>query len=1219
MKKYKLIIFIICIAYYQLNAQTPTPEEILRSYSIQPVEPTTSSLGRYGEYQMDYSNGLPDISIPLYEIKSGDLIVPITLRYQGGGIKVQQEATWVGLGWDLFYGGQVTRVVHGFPDEDEPDVSQWPTASQIRDYMDQYKSDMDNSYLKYLAEGKTAGYSFMPDEYYYNAGMESGKFVGEAEKVLIPYKPVKIKGGSTGWSITNSEGITYSFKKNETSTYTAQHVISRYTSAWGVEKITSPHNHTITYEYQTDGNYVPDKASMYQGYYHSYIDISAPWYSESNINHTIPLQKTILGMKIESTKPQYIYFEGGRATFILSPRTDITNNDGSAPIQKLDRILIERIQENGLYEPVKYFQLNYFYRENRLFLSGVDEVSKGESKQVAKFEYDTTPLPDKGSYSYDYCEYYNGSMNITPIPRYNILTRGGEIISFGGANKNVVESYTKAGTLISVVYPTKGRTVFTWENHRYGSAQPIYDRQYTKEESVRVAGSSDITCSDNHPPHKEDNYITFTNYVDQSINVSGLIKLINTTDFQHEKYDWGSITFTDLTSGRVWLSKSLSKYTTISINEVISLQANHTYSVRVMTNCSNVTAYLGFTYNNYDPNTDKYNYPYGGLRIKAITNYDADGKFLDRSKFTYTIPDNPNKSSGYITNTADVLLSKHTKSVGCVYKNPGYLDPDYTNEYTETHLYYDNPTTGIYSNNLSYQYVQVQKLGPDNKNNGITKYEFKTYLDQQLDSELPVISNSSLRGQLLKESIYDSENNLINETTNYYSNHRGVNRSSRGLKVKQGTHISSVGLCPAGHEGIYLLEHLYIPYDYTYYSEWCKMDSTVSTNYYGASPVRQKSEYVYNDLASCRPTQITTALNNGKKKITNITYPPAITKELQFDTKEEKIDNTVIYKQINKYSSTPSVPIGFSFLSLDSVRIKYGTLAEETEVKMKRDAKYNIVELLARSVSPTVFLWSYSGQYPIAEIKNATYQDVETVLGKVLIDRVSTAIMPSEADMKAINDLRKNTAVLKNAHITTYTYKPLVGILTTTDPSGSTITYEYDAFDRLKRANDVDGKTVQEYDYQYNGGISMPPIEPPISPVEPPITEDGAIQFSDIQTNNTTGVATAKISLSKTQTITFKAELFGALPRARIAIPIDGCGATFRIGNQSFSLLGNQNEVKTSEKTITLGAGNHDVVIGLDIMKPNIMGVSASIEIISVNDVKAEIGSNKSISVYMMQ
>lgn len=921
-------------------------------------------------------------------------------------------------------------------------------------------------------------------------------------------------------------------------------------------------------------------------------------------------------MKIESTKPQYIYFEGGRATFILSPRTDITNNDGSAPIQKLDRILIERIQANGSYEPYKFFQFNYFYRENRLFLSGVDEVSRDESKQVAKFEYDTTPLPDKDSYSYDYCGYYNGITNRSPIPRYNIHTRGGEIISFGEANKNVVESFTKAGTLTSIEYPTKGRTVFTWENHRYGAAQPVYDRQYTNEKFASVAGSSDITCSDNHPLHKEKNNITFTNYVNQSIKVSGFIKLTTTLNFQHEKYDWGEVIFEDLTSGRVYINKSLSKYTTTSINEVISLQANHTYSVTVTTNCSNVAAYLGFTYNNYDPNTDKYNYPYGGLRIKTITNYNADGKFQDRSKFTYTNPDNPNKSSGYITSTADVLLSKHTKSVGCIYKSPGHIDPNYTNEYTETHLYYDNPTTGIYSNNLSYQHVQVQKLGPDNKNNGITKYEFKTYLDQQLDSELPVISNSSLRGQLLKESIYDSENNLINETANYYSNHKGVNRSSRGLKVKQGTYISPVGLCPAGHEGIYLLEHLYIPYDYTYYSEWCKMDSTVSTNYYGAIPVRQKSEYVYNDLASCRPTQITTALDNGKKKITNITYPPATTKELQFDTKEVKIDNTVIYKQTNKYSSTQSVPIGFSFLSLDSVRLKYGTAAEETEVKMKRDTKYNIIELLPRSKVPTTYLWSYSGQYPIAEIGNVTYKDVETVLGKALIDRVSAATMPSEADMKAINDLRKNTGNLKDCLVTTYTYQPLVGMLTATDPSGTTITYEYDTFGRLKRTKDIDGKTVQEYDYHYSEGISMPPIEPP---VDPSIPENGKIEFSSIQINNTTGVATAKISLSKTQTITFKAELFGALPRARIAIPIDGCGANFRIGNESFSLLGNLNEVKTSEKTITLGAGNHDVVIGLDIMKPDILGVSASIEIISVNDVKAEIGSNKSISVYMMQ
>ena len=132
--------------------------------------------------------------------------------------------------------------------------------------------------------------------YYYNIGMDNGKFVGEKDKVLVPYKAVRIRGGAPSWTISNPENIVYSFKQNERSTISVQHMPPHYTSAWGVEKITSPHNHTITYEYQFDGYYVSNSASSCEGYYHSYIDIPAPWYGgfDLNKNYTIPLKKIFI-------------------------------------------------------------------------------------------------------------------------------------------------------------------------------------------------------------------------------------------------------------------------------------------------------------------------------------------------------------------------------------------------------------------------------------------------------------------------------------------------------------------------------------------------------------------------------------------------------------------------------------------------------------------------------------------------------------------------------------------------------------------------------------------------------------------------------------------------------------------------------------------------------------------------------------------------------------
>jgi YD repeat-containing protein len=51
--------------------------------------------------------------------------------------------------------------------------------------------------------------------------------------------------------------------------------------------------------------------------------------------------------------------------------------------------------------------------------------------------------------------------------------------------------------------------------------------------------------------------------------------------------------------------------------------------------------------------------------------------------------------------------------------------------------------------------------------------------------------------------------------------------------------------------------------------------------------------------------------------------------------------------------------------------------------------------------------------------------------------------------------------------ITTYTYKPLIGISTVTDPKGDTQTYIYDDFNRLKEVRDKDNNILSENQYHY--------------------------------------------------------------------------------------------------------------------------------------------------------
>jgi YD repeat-containing protein len=120
---------------------------------------------------------------------------------------------------------------------------------------------------------------------------------------------------------------------------------------------------------------------------------------------------------------------------------------------------------------------------------------------------------------------------------------------------------------------------------------------------------------------------------------------------------------------------------------------------------------------------------------------------------------------------------------------------------------------------------------------------------------------------------------------------------------------------------------------------------------------------------------------------------------------------------------------------------------------------------------PTVtIIWGYNYQYPIAEIKNAAFADVEpavkTVFSVASVEALSALAVPNETKLKD-GSLQK---ALPNALVTTYTYKPLVGILTVTAPNCTVTYYDYDSWGRLKETWLMDGstkRTLQSYTYHY--------------------------------------------------------------------------------------------------------------------------------------------------------
>ena len=115
------------------------------------------------------------------------------------------------------------------------------------------------------------------------------------------------------------------------------------------------------------------------------------------------------------------------------------------------------------------------------------------------------------------------------------------------------------------------------------------------------------------------------------------------------------------------------------------------------------------------------------------------------------------------------------------------------------------------------------------------------------------------------------------------------------------------------------------------------------------------------------------------------------------------------------------------------------------------------------------YIYGYQHSKPIAKIVNFTQADAENLQAQ--IHAVVTAsdndedAASEDALRTALDNLRQ--ALPDNTQVTTYTYDPLIGVTSITDPKGDTQYYIYDSFNRLKYIKDKDGHILKEYEYHY--------------------------------------------------------------------------------------------------------------------------------------------------------
>lgn len=187
---------------------------------------------------------------------------------------------------------------------------------------------------------------------------------------------------------------------------------------------------------------------------------------------------------------------------------------------------------------------------------------------------------------------------------------------------------------------------------------------------------------------------------------------------------------------------------------------------------------------------------------------------------------------------------------------------------------------------------------------------------------------------------------------------------------------------------------------------------------------------------------------------------------------EEKKNGKTLSKAETKYNNS-------SLLMPTSI---WKTNMEDSSVKEAvkfdtYDDRGNLLQMTSAAGVSTVFVYGYNKTQIIAKIEGAQLSDIpqsaiNTIVNASNDDNIQPQGMTAQQTelnlITALDTFRKNSALI-NYTVTTYTYDPLLGVTSTTPPSGIREVYIYDTANRLKeiRQDSKTGNLVKEFKYNY--------------------------------------------------------------------------------------------------------------------------------------------------------
>ncbi|MDO5760284.1 MAG: hypothetical protein Q4Q06_04605 [Bacteroidota bacterium] len=1065
-----------------VSAQTPiqsplTYESLLPAFNRQ--TPEAASLGKYGSYELNEYNGTPDIRIPLCEAKSGRIGMPLYLYYDASGIKVTQEATFVGLGWNLSYGGHISHIVCG-----ADDFSSHPlvTDSIYGNYLYKIATGYHTDYIPMSYHVKwDIGMGLSNTQQYYSGSAELYKrsqvindiqngmhipdvfqanFCGhniaftidkakhlvtvlndDAQKYKIEYVQGQVYPSS--FVITDDHGIKYSFSAFDEYDRLDSYYLVRIDD--GINKMNiitinyQQIRHAIPYTlYQSVGTLVssggaePAGLSALLGKHSMLVSPS----TMLSVNQVYPLTIESCQEKITFTLTNRLDMSSGKAISGIT----VTSKNGNIKTHDI-KFEYGYFEESARNEGKRADLYTGNYISKRLKLNGltVDDKKYGFSynEQVA--------LPYKTSLSQDYWGYYNGvnnGDNFCASPKYS--SSGSKLTimkTYGDANRYASISNIQCGMLKRITYPTGGYSDFEYEINHFNA--PYYYPNATFQPITHKNIGVNAVAAQTTRPNAESFELKEATDVDFIVNLyirepnkykcNAMIKCMHgnnyTESFSTSASEPGmSKHFTRKLQPGVYI---------ISIGlPYISGDYSSTASIRAMIPCES-----GIDTSIADNSGNSIG---GGLRIKSIKNYEGNnGVFLNGVTYEYSngkllVPtvDKENITLSYSTSTTGSERQLTFAFIGSQASNPEVM------------------SMGM--STVGYSKVVKKDIDVNGNSNGSTVSCFENNPYEPVGSDMFYYSNYGLNGKLLQKTVLSATNDTIYDVRHTYS----TKKYEQILFPK----VTSLFMAPMNIEAIH--HRLSI---YSKANVWNYLSKTVERNFVERKALTpQITTYTYNES---NYKEASKSFDNGPQNFKSrkvIKYP--------MDNASTGASKLVDYHCLAEVTSIENYTGWGQYVLSDGEKYNYalwngnplisGLQTVSTDGVWRNDMTVNsydnygnIREYTTADNVHVTLLWSYSGQYPVMKIVGATYNEVSNASSIVATINSKTSL--TNAELKTLH------SAVSNGQVTAYLYNQWYKVSMMIQPNGNTTYYEYDSYGRLITSKNQDLKVINEFKYLY--------------------------------------------------------------------------------------------------------------------------------------------------------